>query len=246
MSSTTAAPSTVRAAGSAGDPEVEEGGGGDAGAGRGQGGTEEDAGFGAFAQRQSQPDPGQEGEDHAGAADRERHPPDRSQLREPRLQTDPEEQEDDPELGKDPQHLADLDQSQNRGPDQYPAEDLADDRRLPDPLEDLVAELGGERGRRRGRSEPPRCHWRRRVGGRVRSITPRLFALNRSLDASPANLAAAGPLSARREEPAPGKEVEASCNFFARAFGCRRPTKRKHDKKLSRNTLHGAESLQPT
>ena len=70
--------------------------------------------------------------------------PDRAHLREPRLQPDPEEQEDDAELGEDPQHLADLDQAQHRGPDQHPAEDLADDRRLPDPLEDLVAELGRE------------------------------------------------------------------------------------------------------
>ena len=90
------------------------------------------------------PIPAEEGEDDAGAADRERDPPDRPHLREPRLQPDPEEQEDDAELGEDPQHLADLDQPQHRGPDQDPAEDLADDRRLPDPLEDLVAELGRE------------------------------------------------------------------------------------------------------
>jgi hypothetical protein len=90
------------------------------------------------------PDPGQEGEDDAGAADGERDPPDRPHLREPRLQPDPEEQEDDAELGEDAQHLVDLDQPQDRGPDQDAAEDLADDRRLVDPLEELVAELGGQ------------------------------------------------------------------------------------------------------
>ncbi len=92
----------------------------------------------------AEPDPAEEGQDDAGAADRDRDPPDRPHLRELRLQPDPEEQEDDAELGEDPQHLVDLDQPQHRRPDQEPAEDLADDRRLPDPLEDLVAELGGD------------------------------------------------------------------------------------------------------
>ena len=144
MSSTTAAPSTVRAARRAGDPEVEEGRRGDPGAGRRQRGAEEDAGLGALAERQPEPDSGEEGEDDAGAADGDRDPADRPHLREPRLQADPEEQEDDAELGEDPQHLADLDQAEHRGTDQNPAEDLADDRRLADPLEDLVAELGRE------------------------------------------------------------------------------------------------------
>ena len=129
---------------SAGDAEVEEGGRGDAGAGRRQGGAEEDAGFGAFAEDEAAADAGEEGEDDAGAADRDRDPAHRFHLGEPRLEADPEEEEDDAELGEDAQHLADLDPAEDRGADEDAAEDLADDRRLADPLEQLVAELGRE------------------------------------------------------------------------------------------------------
>ena len=59
----------------AGDDEVEEGRRGDAGAGRGQRRAEEDAGLGALAERQVEPDPSEEGQDDADTADGERDPP---------------------------------------------------------------------------------------------------------------------------------------------------------------------------
>ena len=124
-----------------GDPEVEEGRRGDPGAGRRQSRAEEDAGLAALAQRQAEPDPGEEGDNDAGAADCDRDLPNSAHLRKPRLQPDPEEEEDDAQLGEDPQHLADLDPAQDRWPDEDAAEDLADDRRLPESLEDLVSEL---------------------------------------------------------------------------------------------------------
>ena len=70
--------------------------------------------------------------------------PDGAQVGEPRLEPDPEQQEDDAELGEDLEHLAEVDEPEDGRPDEDAGEDLADDRRLVDPLEQLVAELRGE------------------------------------------------------------------------------------------------------
>ena len=71
-------------------------------------------------------------------------PTDLAQVRQPRLEADPEQQEDDPELGEDLEHLARLDEPEDRRADEHAGEDLADDRRLAQAPEELVAELRRE------------------------------------------------------------------------------------------------------
>ena len=122
-------------------PEVDHRGRGDADAGRSQCGSDEDARLRALAERQREADSAGEGQHHAGHADPESGCADRSHLGDPRLQPDPEEQEDHTQLGEHLEHLACLHQAEHGGPDEDSGENLADDRRLADPLEDLVAEL---------------------------------------------------------------------------------------------------------
>ena len=88
--------------------------------------------------------PATPGEDDAEHGDEQRGAADGPQVRQPRLEADPEEQEDDAELGEHVEHLAEVDEPEHRRPDEDAREDLADDRRLVDPLEQLVAELRRE------------------------------------------------------------------------------------------------------
>ena len=83
--------------------------------------------------------------------DRPRAPPtarggaaDLAHLRQPRLEADPEQQEDDAQLGEDLEHLAGLDEPEHRRPDQHAGEDLPDEAGLAEPLEQLLAGLRGE------------------------------------------------------------------------------------------------------
>jgi hypothetical protein len=112
----------------------------------------------------------------AGAGERGR-PADLAEVRDPGLQADPEQQEDDTELGEDLQHLAGLDEAEHRGADDDAGQDLADDRRLPDPLEQLVPELGGQEHQEqvRERAGDRACGGERRVDhcARNRSATER-------------------------------------------------------------------------
>ena len=62
----------------------------------------------------------------------------------PRLEPDPEQQEHGAELREHLDGLPDLDPAEQGGPHEDSGQDLADDGRLVDPLEELVADLRGQ------------------------------------------------------------------------------------------------------
>ena len=94
---------------------------------------------------------GCERDDDAEPADAQRDRADVAHVRQPRLEPDPEQQEHDPQLGEDLEHLVRLDEAEHGRPDHDAGEDLADDRGLADALEQLVPELRREQHREQRR-----------------------------------------------------------------------------------------------
>ena len=74
----------------------------------------------------------------------DRRTPDREEVVHPDLETDGEEQDDDADLRQDVGRLARDDEGQRVRPDDEPAEQLADDGRLPEATRDLLAQFGGD------------------------------------------------------------------------------------------------------
>ena len=128
----------------AGDPEVEEDGRGDAGAGRRQGGAEEDRGLRAFADRQPEAEAARKGRTTPALPTASEVAP-TSFISESRVSSPTQKsRKTTPSSEKTRSTSVTSTRPRTEGPIEDAAEDLADDRRLADPLEDLVAELGGE------------------------------------------------------------------------------------------------------
>ncbi len=124
--------------------ELGEHGGRDADARRDERGGEEGRGRGVLPAQLAQREPGGSREHDAEHRDEQRDAPDRPQVREARLESDPEQQKDDAELGEHVEHRAEVHEPEHRRADEDAREDLADDGRLVDALEQLVPELRRE------------------------------------------------------------------------------------------------------
>ncbi len=77
-----------------------------------------------------------------------------------------------PSSAKTSRRLAGLDEAEDRGPDHEAGEDLADQRRLVDPLEDLVADLGRDQDHREIGDDTGDGATRREGKGEVDQPTP--------------------------------------------------------------------------
>jgi hypothetical protein len=144
MSSITAAPKNGLRRPAAQGPELDQHGRRDADAGRDERHADEYRGRAALAQGEGQGEPAEEGQDDAHRADHGGAPTDLAHLGQPCLEADPEKQEDHSELGEDLEHLSRLHEPERRRPDHDAGQDLADEPRLMQALEELVAELRGE------------------------------------------------------------------------------------------------------
>ena len=119
----------------------------DADAGGGQGGGEED-GLGQVAARElGGEESAGEGQDDAEGADRQRGDADAQQLMEAGLEAHLEQEQDDADLGEQLRLGVDLVDAEDGGTGHDAAQDLADDRWLADPAEDLVPDLRRQENR---------------------------------------------------------------------------------------------------
>ena len=133
--------------------------------------------------RQAEPDPGRDRQDHRDDRGQHGRPAHRQQVVEAHLQPDREQQDDHAELGEDRRGLAGVDETEGVGTDDEATKQLADDGGLTQAASDLLAELradeedeqaeqdvgrrlGGGRGRGHGRPDMTE-------GERVRHRGPR-------------------------------------------------------------------------
>ena len=123
-------------------PQVPQDAAGDADAGGRERESDEHGGQRRLAHRGGQGEPAGERQDHGDDRRQDRRLADLEQVVGPDLEANREQQDDDAQLGEQQRSLAWLDEPQAEGTDDEPAEQLADDRRLPEPSQDLLAQLG--------------------------------------------------------------------------------------------------------
>jgi hypothetical protein len=123
---------------------------GDADRGRRQGRADEDRRQRARAERASQGIAAQSRKQHSRHRDQDRGAPDLHELAEIGLQADFEEEEDHADLGENEDLVRQRHEPDQRRPEDDARQQLAEDRRLSDPLGQLAEELGADQRRREG------------------------------------------------------------------------------------------------
>ena len=126
--------------------------------------------------------------------------PDLAHLRQPRLEANPEQQEDDAQLREHLEHLARVHEAQHGRPHDHAGKNLADDRRLTEPLEQLVPELGREQHHEQIREN------RRSVGGRGDRGSRHEPGYGAGVTRSPCSCAASSPDGPGRSAATAGRE----------------------------------------